>query len=537
MELRPALAVLVLLVLASCARGEDPYLYFEWNVSFVDLAPLGAPQRVIAINNQLPGPEIAVTTNNNLEINVFNSLDEPLLFTWNAVWMRRSSWQDGVLGTNCPIPPGANWTYKFQVKDQIGSGFYYPSLLMQRAAGGYGGIRIYNRAVIAVPFAPPAGDITMLIGDWYKQNHTALRGTLDAGFMIGAPDGVLINGRGPYGSYFVVEPANTYRLRISNVGISTTLNFRIEGHRMLLVETEGSYTVQNFYDSLDVHVGQSYSVIITTDQAPGDFHIVASSRFGVPVLTGLATLHYSNSPSTLGGTLPPGPDPGDVGFSFNQAWSIRWNLTAGAARPNPQGSFHYGVINVSRTIKLFNTAPMINGKQRFAVNDISYFNPDTPLKLADYYKIPGVFSLNSIPDSPYFSTPFLGTSVLNVDYHSFIEIIFQNNEEVIQSWHIDGYQFFVVGFGPGAWNDTSRLTYNLYDAVARSTTQVYPMSWTAIFMSLDNVGMWEIRSQNPARQYLGQDLYMRVYNPEEARSTETAIPSNVLRCGKAVGLN
>ncbi|RHN79048.1 putative multicopper oxidase, type 3 [Medicago truncatula] len=28
----------------------------------------------------------------------------------HGVQMRRNSWQDGVLGTNCPIPSKSNWT-------------------------------------------------------------------------------------------------------------------------------------------------------------------------------------------------------------------------------------------------------------------------------------------------------------------------------------------------------------------------------------------------------------------------------------------
>lgn len=90
----------------------------------------------------------------------------------NGVQQRRNSWQDGVYGTNCPIPPGKNFTYALQVKDQIGSFFYFPSLDFHKAAGGYGGIKISSRSVIPVPFAPPAGDFTILAGDWYKQNHT-----------------------------------------------------------------------------------------------------------------------------------------------------------------------------------------------------------------------------------------------------------------------------------------------------------------------------------------------------------------------------
>jgi len=76
-----------------------------------------------------------------------------------------------VYGTNCPIPPGRNLTYAIQVKDQIGSYFYFPSLGMHKAAGAFGGIRIWSRPQIPVPFPSPAGDITILAGDWFKLDH------------------------------------------------------------------------------------------------------------------------------------------------------------------------------------------------------------------------------------------------------------------------------------------------------------------------------------------------------------------------------
>jgi FtsP/CotA-like multicopper oxidase with cupredoxin domain len=96
----------------------------------------------------------------------------------DGIQMRKNCWEDGVLGTNCPIPAGWNWTYQFQVKDQIGSFFYFPSLNFQRAAGGYGGITVNNRAVILVPFGTPDGDFTLFMGDWYKKNHLVCSGIL-----------------------------------------------------------------------------------------------------------------------------------------------------------------------------------------------------------------------------------------------------------------------------------------------------------------------------------------------------------------------
>lgn len=90
----------------------------------------------------------------------------------NGVEQRRNSWQDGVYGTTCPIPPGKNFTYVLQVKDQIGSFFYFPSLAFHKAAGGFGSINVASRSVIPVPFPPPAGEFSVLTGDWFKQNHS-----------------------------------------------------------------------------------------------------------------------------------------------------------------------------------------------------------------------------------------------------------------------------------------------------------------------------------------------------------------------------
>jgi len=92
----------------------------------------------------------------------------------NGIQHRRNSYQDGVYGTTCPIPPGKNFTYTLQVKDQIGSFFYFPSLAFHKAAGGFGAIKILSRPRIPVPFPEPAGDYSILIGDWYKANHTVI---------------------------------------------------------------------------------------------------------------------------------------------------------------------------------------------------------------------------------------------------------------------------------------------------------------------------------------------------------------------------
>ena len=124
---------------------------------------------------------------------------------------------------------------------------------------------------------------------------------------------------------------------------------------------------------------------------------------------------------------------------------IRRNLTASGPRPNPQGSYHYGLINTTHTVRLQNSAPIINGKQRYAVNSVSFIPADTPLKLADHFNIPGVFSLGSISNNPTGGGAYRQTSVMAADFRGYAEIVFENPEDNVQSWHIDGHNFFVVG--------------------------------------------------------------------------------------------
>ena len=124
---------------------------------------------------------------------------------------------------------------------------------------------------------------------------------------------------------------------------------------------------------------------------------------------------------------------------------FRQNVSASGARSNPQGSFHYGQINVTQTYVIKTVPPeIINGTLRTTLNGISFVNPDTPITLADNYNVMGAYKLN-FPDQPLNRTPRLDRSVINATYKGFIEIIFQNNDTVMQSFHVDGYSFFVAG--------------------------------------------------------------------------------------------
>ncbi|KAG0477846.1 hypothetical protein HPP92_012565 [Vanilla planifolia] len=81
-RLRYLLAVPILLLLLSSV-SHAANIFLNWNVSFDNtIRPVGSNQPVIVINGRFPGPLINSTTNDNIYVNVFNNLDEPLLMTW-----------------------------------------------------------------------------------------------------------------------------------------------------------------------------------------------------------------------------------------------------------------------------------------------------------------------------------------------------------------------------------------------------------------------------------------------------------------------
>ncbi|TYG91273.1 hypothetical protein ES288_A12G248800v1 [Gossypium darwinii] len=429
----------------------DPFVFYDFEVSYITASPLGVPQQVFARNNKFPSPTINSTTNNNVVINVRKKLDESLLLHWFGIQQRRS--------TNCPIPPKWNWIYQFQVNDQIGSFFYFPSLYFQRAASGFGGFIINNRDIIPIPFGFPNGDITILIGDRYTRNHTVLRKALDAGKDLGMPDGdVTLVPDGIDYETIDVHPAFQAPYNINyNVGQGRLTAF---SHNLLLVKIDGSYMVQQNYTSLDIHNTSS------------DYYIVASARFVNKSqwkrVTGVAILRYYNSKGKAAGPLP-----------------------------DPQ----YGSINVAEIFVLKNKPPVtIDGKRRTTLSRISFVNPATPIRLAE--------------SRPLTGPPKTEILVINGTFRGFIKVILQNNDTKVQTYHLSGYAFFIVG-----------------KEFVSSANHVYLGEWIAILISLDNVRVWNLRTENLDSWYLGQETYIRVVNPKVSKKTELPMPDNILYCG------
>lgn len=116
------------------------------------------------------------------------------------------------------------------------------------------------------------------------------------------------------------------------MGLTTSINFRIQDHTLRLVEVEGAHTAQEVYESLDIHVGQSSSFLVTVNENPKDYFIVASTRFTKPIFTATAVLQLAGSRSPASGQLPIGP-------TYHLHWSMKQARTIRYTSLNFGGSF------------------------------------------------------------------------------------------------------------------------------------------------------------------------------------------------------
>lgn len=120
-------------------------------------------------------------------------------------------------------------------------------------------------------------------------------------------------------------------------------------------------------------------------------------------------------------------------------------MTTGAARPNPQGTFNVTNVTLSQTFVLRASTAEIDGAPRYTVNNISYLTPDTPLKLADHFlNGSGVYVLDEFSTNST-NLESMGVFFASGKHKGWIELVFKNDLDAMNAWHLDGFGFYVVG--------------------------------------------------------------------------------------------
>ena len=185
----------------------------------------------------------------------------------------------------------------------------------------------------------------------------------------------LINGQGRYAggpstplSVINVQPGLRYRFRVIATSCDPSFNFTIDGHRMTIIEVDGTEVQPVEVDSIPILAGQRYSVVVTADQ-PADSYWVRSLS-DVPNATfeggqNMAILRYRGAPDQDPTSLP-----GPYELSFDEG-----NLHP-LINPGAPGIPEIGKADVNLQI-----APGFNSEGYFTFGNVSYVNPPVPVLL------------------------------------------------------------------------------------------------------------------------------------------------------------
>lgn len=147
------------------------------------------------------------------------------------------------------------------------------------------------------------------VTDWYLEDaDSVIQRISKSALALGAPptnntlfNGTNVNPTGPGGKYSIVSltPTKTHRLRLINPSTENNIYVSLVGHNMTVIANDLVPVKPLVVDKLLMGVGQRYDVLITADQAPGNYWFNVTFPLtpiaGVPTRLMLCGAPYKNT--------------------------------------------------------------------------------------------------------------------------------------------------------------------------------------------------------------------------------------------------
>ncbi|KAL7541771.1 hypothetical protein ACHAWF_007015 [Thalassiosira exigua] len=538
---------------------------------------------MMLVNDEFPGPTFKADVGDVARVTVVNeSPTDTLALHFHGLTMRGFPYMDGTASlSQCSLGPRQTQVYEFDVLD-AGTHYWHGHVSMERTDGFQGPLIVSNpdNEDEKELEAQYDGDVTVFLQDWYHLDGSMRRTGLDSNplIWIGNAQSFLINGGGifspclgdstdglscasdcsadNYIKTIDVEEGKTYRLRIISGVELIGVSFAIKGHKMTVVEVEGTIVEPYEIESLDIMPAQRYSVLITADQEPGNYWATTSVRYRSTAPTGYINIKYAGTPQsnlTLdGGDFPTHPIWNDT----EPTVELESNLfTKNPSSYNDADVLTADPSTIRRIVAVGTQAKdSETGLLRWAMNNVTMTLSDKPLILSAYEavhaegasawpdtEVPGTVLVPEQPPTPWdYTKPVQdsvgeyngnrGPSYIPLTEGEVVEVVMQNARALngvpeMHSWHLHGHSFYVVGFGFGTFDEaTDPAYYNLENPVRRDTVALLPLGWTAIRFKADNPGAWAFHCTQPSHAIMGMGFNF-ITSPDKLESPPAAARS------------
>ncbi|EMC99490.1 hypothetical protein BAUCODRAFT_57035, partial [Baudoinia panamericana UAMH 10762] len=264
--------------------------FFE--IQNTTISPDGIERIALVVNGQMPGPAITANWGDTIVLHVTNSLqNNGSTIHMHGLRQNYTNEFDGVPSiTQCPIAPGESMTYTFRATN-YGTSWWHSHFSLQAYEGVFGPLIINGPSHIEQTYTD---DQTIVLQDW---THVPVNAMFDAAEDVGplpqngprTVDGGLINGMNVWGQdgaagttgerwQMSVTAGQTYRLRIINSAIQSTFVFGIDGHELTVIAADFVPIVPYTTNTIIMTNGQRYDVLVTFNQAPGNYWMRSDSQ-------------------------------------------------------------------------------------------------------------------------------------------------------------------------------------------------------------------------------------------------------------------
>lgn len=473
---------LLLTLLSSALTINAATLDYVFNLANTQLAPDGYSRASVAVNGVFPGPLITANKGDTLNVLVNNGLTDSSMrkstsIHWHGLFQHRNAQNDGPsFVTQCPISPEHSYTYSMYL-NQTGTYWYHSHLSSQYIDGLRGPIVIKDPEDPHLSLYDVDDESTVIfLADWF---HTASSDLL-AAYTLSTntasveqlPQSGTINGVGrtstdtqPDRPVFTVTSGQRYRFRLINGSAISRFNFQIEGHTLTVIEADGENHVPITVDRLVLQPGQRYSVVVTADQAVGNYWIRAPMAARV---AGTAPTNWATDSDNVNAILryvgadevePTSTPPALSGTALDEA-----NLVP-LTDPAAPGTAVAG--GADKVFNLTFAAFTDSTEHGWTVNGVKYVPPTLPTLLQ---------ILSGATSSSDFAT---SENTLIIEHGDVVEVnIFGVPNH---PWHLHGHTFSVVKGATGSVN---------YVNPPRRDVTPSSGSYITIRFTADNPGPW-----------------------------------------------
>lgn len=427
------------------------------------------------INNQFPGPTITANWGDTLRITVRNLLQHNgTSIHWHGIRQVNTNIQDGANGiTECALAPGDSKTYQFRATE-YGTSWYHSHFSGQYGDGVIGSIVINGPASANYDIDAGVHSLT----DWYY--ITAFQAGIRAAAGGAPPQGnnILVNGKNKNanggGAYHVttLTPGRKHRLRIINTSIDTQLRVSLDGHQFQVIANDFVPVRPYNTNWLLLGIGQRYDVIVTANQASGNYWFRAeaegncqSSNAGV----GRSIFRYSGAAATNPATNP---------LTGTPTTCLDPVTTPVVALNVPSAQFTTQAQNLPVAFGpvTVNGQNLVLWTVKGSTMIIDWAKPTLKYVIDNNSNFPSTYNVISVPQANQWTYWIIQQAT--------------DAPPIAHPIHLHGHDMYVLGTGSGQFSSANIGSLRFTNPVRRDVAMLPASGWLVIAYPSDNPGAW-----------------------------------------------